>query len=153
MNLTPTIITYSAEEAFFTSVLLNVSPGLPYYRTTALERNSVTGVTYFSGMANGYVAINMSKEIAALITHDILLGEDLKITEEIIEDTICELTNILAGRVKSYIDPPGSSLHLSLPDICRSSDCLPAVQSDAKQITIPFCLEGGKFWVEVQMTQ
>ncbi len=151
MELTPTIIICSTEEVFSSSMVLDITPGLPYSRTEPTEGDSITGVIYFSGSATGYTRIHMSKDIADLVTRDFLFGEDLEVTEEVVHDTLRELANILAGRVKAYIDPPGSNLYLSLPELSLGNDFLPSSLSDAKRITIPFYLDDGEFWVEVQL--
>lgn len=151
MELTPSIIINSTEEVFAGFLLQDFTPGPPYFRTKAPEGDSITGVIYFSGCATGYTAIHLSKEIADVFTRDFLLEEDLEITQEVIDDIIRELTNILAGRVKSYIDPLGSNLHISLPELSRGIDFLPASLPDAKKITIPFHLDDGEFRVEVQL--
>jgi len=153
MELTPTLLISATEEVFSSSVIQRIEPGSPYFRTEVPEGESITGVIYFSGNATGYAAINMSKETADLVAHDFLFGVDLQVTEEVIEDILGELANILAGRVKSYIDPPGSNLHLSAPEINHGNDFLPASLPDAKKVTIPFYFDDGGFWVEVQLAQ
>lgn len=153
MELTPSIIIYSTEEVFASSVLLSITPGTPYYRTEAPAGESITGVINFSGSATGYAAIHLSKETADLVTQDFLFWEELEITAEVIQDTICEVANILAGRVKSYLDPPGSNLKLSLPELRQGNDFAPAALPDAKRITLPFYFDDGEFWVEVQLAQ
>jgi chemotaxis protein CheX len=152
MNLTPTIIIYSTEEVFSTSALLNISPGRPYYRKAKPESKSLTGVTRFSGKASGYAAIHMRNEVADIVTHDLLSGEDLVIDKAVVQDTVCELTNIFAGRIKSYLDPPGGSLQLSLPELHEGENFTPPTDPDAKKLTVPFHTDGGDFWVEVQLT-
>jgi chemotaxis protein CheX len=151
MELTPAIIINATEEVFSSFMLLSMTPGLPYYRTKALEGDCIAGSIYFSGCATGYAAIYLLKETAELVARDFLFEEDLEITAAVIDDIICELTNILAGRVKSYIDPPGSNLHLSLPELSRGSAFSPAPLPDGKKITVPFYLDDGQFWVEVQL--
>jgi len=153
MELTPEIIIYAVEEVFSSSILMSIDPGTPYHRTAPLDADSFTAVIFFSGSASGYAALHMSPRIAALVTQDLLYWEE-ETLEESIPDTLCELTNILAGRVKSYLDPAGSNLQLSLPELFQGNDFVPAAQPDATRLTVPFNLaEDNHFWVEVELLQ
>ena len=153
MDLTPSLIINSTEEVFSCIMLQSITPGPPYYRAETPAEDGMTGVIYFSGGTTGYTAIHTPMETAEMVARDFLFGEDLDITEEVIEDTMREVVNILAGRVKAYIDPPGSNVSLSLPELRRGNDFSPAPLPDAMRITVPFYLDDGQFWVEVQLVQ
>ena len=150
MELTPEIIIYAVEEVFSSSIILSIAPGVPFRRATPLDAGSFTAVISFSGSASGYAALHMSPKSAALVTREILYWEE-ETLEESIPDTLCELTNILAGRVKSYLDPAGSKLQLSLPELFQGNAFSPAAQADATRLTVPFNLADDHFWVEVEL--
>lgn len=152
MILNPSTI-ISATEDLFSCVSMSASPGLPYLRTDEPANDSITGIIHLSGKAEGYAALHMSLETAKLIVRDFLFLEEEDIETEALVDAVCELVNILAGRIKAYIDPTGGHFKLSLPSICWGKQFAPTDLHDADKVTLPFYLDDGEFFVEIQLAE
>ena len=79
------------------------------------------------------------------------LGMDVAEIDEDVRDAIGELANMLAGNMKSVLDPNGSEVQLSMPSAVHgeeySVDCL----ANADTVTVPFSFNGSRFLVELQI--
>ena len=150
MNMVETIIP-ATEDLFSSFVSLNASAGTPFQRTNVPESDGHTGIVHFSGQTSGYVALCLPAETAALTTKLFLFLEAEDVEDEQIKDAVGELTNILAGQVKSLVDPQGSHVKLSLPLICPKQDFIAVDLPGTERVTVPFYTDDGDFFVEVQL--
>ncbi|SHJ35592.1 Chemotaxis phosphatase CheX [Malonomonas rubra DSM 5091] len=141
----------ATEDLFSSFVSLSASAGTPFQRADVPEADGLAGIVHFSGQTSGYVALCLPAETAALTTKLFLFLEAEHVENEQIDDAVGELTNILAGQVKSLVDPQGSNVNLSLPMICSKQDFTAVDLPGTERVTIPFYTDDGDFFVEVQL--
>jgi chemotaxis protein CheX len=140
----------STQEIFSSMIMLDVTPGEPFIRNNDRLVNSISGIIGLAGSTRGMLAIHMANDAALAIT-TAFLGMDVKKIDDDVRDAIGELANMLAGSIKSILDPAGSDIKLSMPSAIYgedySVDCLAGVQT----VTVPFAFDGLDFLVELQL--
>ncbi|MCF6178185.1 MAG: chemotaxis protein CheX [Geopsychrobacter sp.] len=149
MNLIQTIID-STTEIFSNMVMLGITAGLPFERKDEPFNDWISGIIYLEGKHKGSLAIHLPCQTATLVTGSYL---DLEIEE--IDDDACdavgELANMLAGNLKSVLDPGGSDVQLSLPSLLFGEEYIVDRLPNTTKITVPFYLDDGDFLVELQL--
>lgn len=144
------IIIDSTQEIFSSMIMLDVTPGAPFKSRSEMLKNSISGLIGMAGSMKGLLAIHLPNPVALAVT-TAFLGMEVEEIDEDVRDAIGELANMLAGSVKSYLDPKGSEIKLSMPSAVYgeeySIDCL----ADAQSVTVPFTLEDKTFHVELQI--
>jgi len=140
----------STQEIFSSMIMLDVTPGEPFIRSHNMLKNSISGLIGLAGTTKGMLAIHLPNAAALAVT-TAFLGMEVEEIDEDVRDAVGELANMLAGSVKSALDPKGSDIKLSMPSAVYgeeySVDCLAHAQS----ITVPFQLEELTFLVELQI--
>lgn len=151
MKLTQHIID-ATQEIFSSMIMLEVAPGEPYQRKNDALTDSISGLVGLAGTTKGLLAIHLSRPAALAVT-SAFLGMDVEEIDEDVRDAIGELANMLAGNLKTAIDPKGSDVKLSMPSAVHgeeySVDCL----AGAESITVPFTFSADCFMVELQLRQ
>lgn len=140
----------STQEIFSSMVMLEVTPGEPFIRIDEKLVNSISGIVGLAGTTKGMLAIHMSNDAALAVT-TAFLGMEVSEIDEDVRDAIGELANMLAGSLKSILDPNGGDIKLSMPSAVYgeeySIDCL----AQAQAATVPFSFDGMNFMVELQL--
>lgn len=140
----------STQEIFSSMVMLEVAPGEPFVRIDEKLTNSISGIVGLAGTTKGMLAIHMSNDAALAVT-TAFLGMEVSEIDEDVRDAIGELANMLAGSLKSVLDPGGGDIKLSMPSAVYgeeySIDCL----AQAQAATVPFSFDGMNFMVELQL--
>ncbi len=140
----------STQEIFSSMVMLEVTPGEPFVRVDEKLVNSISGIVGLAGTTKGMLAIHMSNAAALAVT-TAFLGMEVSEIDEDVRDAIGELANMLAGSLKSVLDPSGGDIKLSMPSAVYgeeySIDCL----ANAQAATVPFSFDGMNFMVELQL--
>lgn len=146
------IIIESTREIFSSMIMLEVTSGDPFQRGHEKLNNSISGLVGLAGTIKGMLAIHLPDQTAITVT-SAFLGMGVEEIDEDVRDAIGELANMVAGNIKSALDPKGSDIKLSMPSAVYgeeySVDCLAHAQS----ITVPFELEGKTFLVELQIRE
>ena len=146
------IIIDSTQEIFSTMIMLEVTPGEAFNRGDQMLTNSISGLVGLAGSIKGMVAVHLPNPAAKAVTKA-FLGIEVEKIDDDVRDAIGELANMLAGSIKSALDPKGSDIKLSMPSAVYgeeySVDCL----AKAKRFTVPFGLGEDTFLVELQLRQ
>ena len=146
------IIIEATQEIFSSMIMLDVTPGEPFQRGKEMLKNSISGLIGLAGTTKGMLAIHLPNQTAIAIT-TAFLGMGVEEIDDDVRDAVGELANMLAGNVKTALDPKGSDIKLSMPSAVYgeeySVDCL----ANAQSITVPFALEGDTFFVELQVRE
>lgn len=88
-----------------------------------LKEQRVVGVIGIGGSATAALYLDVPHALAGEVTKIAMgLGDNENATDHDINDTICELTNMSAGKVKSFLADSGWPCVLSLPSIVRALD-------------------------------
>ena len=140
----------ATQEIFSSMIMLEVVPGEPFRRRDSTLTNSISGLVGLAGSTKGLLAIHLSKPAALAVT-TAFLGMDVEEINEDVCDAIGELANMLAGNMKTAIDPKGSEVKLSMPSAVHGEEYTVDCLADAESITVPFTFNGDDFMVEVQI--
>ncbi len=142
----------STQEIFSSMIMLEVTPGQPYERAHEPLRNSISGIIGLAGSTKGLLAIHLPNSAALAVT-TAFLGMEVEEIDDDVRDAIGELANMVAGNLKSALDPSGSDIKLSMPSAVHgeeySIDCL----ANSQTVTVPFSFNGDNFLVELQFRQ
>ena len=140
----------STQEIFSSMIMLDVKPKDPFIRKDERLINSISGIVGLAGTTKGMLAIHMANNAAMAVT-TAFLGMEVDDINEDVRDAIGELANMLAGSLKSILDPGGGDIKLSMPSAVYgdeySIDCL----ANASAVTVPFTFDGMNFMVELQL--
>ena len=84
--------------------------------------HAVTSIIGFVGAVCGSVSINMSSTAAKFLTGRILGGEQTELTNDAL-DTICEVINIIAGKLKAILSTSEYKIEkISVPSVVVGSN-------------------------------
>ena len=112
----------------------------PFPREHTPLKNSISGIIGLAGNLKGLLAIHLPNATALAVT-TAFLGMDVEEIDDDVRDAIGELANMVAGSLKSAIDPSGSDIKLSMPSAIHgdeySIDCL----ADAITVTVSLQLQ------------
>jgi chemotaxis protein CheX len=145
-------ITDATQEIFSSMIMLEVNPGTPFSREQGMINSSISGIIGLAGSLKGLLAIHLPNKTATAVT-SAFLGMDVEEIDDDVQDAIGELANMLAGSLKTALDPSGSEIKLSMPSTVHgeeySIDCI----ADAEIVSVPFTFNGDQFVVELQYRQ
>lgn len=140
----------STQDIFSSMIMLDVTPGEPFLRNNDKLLNSISGIVGLAGNTKGMLAIHMTNEAALAVTAA-FLGMEVDEIDEDVRDAIGELANMLAGSIKSILDPGGSDIKLSMPSAIYGEDYTVDCLAGAQSVTVPFTFDGLGFMVELQL--
>jgi chemotaxis protein CheX len=133
-------------------IMLEVTPKEAGKRTDPAFSDSISGMVGLAGTVKGNLAIHLPSSVATAVT-TAFLGMEVETIDDDVCDAIGELANMLAGAVKTAIDPSGSDIKLSMPSTVYgdsySLDCLDCGVS----VLVPFDLDGTEFSVELLLAE
>lgn len=140
----------STQEIFSSMILLDVTPGEPFIRNKDKLTNSISGIIGLAGSTRGMLAVHMANAAALAVT-SAFLGTVVEEIDDDVRDAIGELANMLAGSIKSILDPNGSDIKLSMPSAIYGEDYSVDCLAGAQAVTVPFTCDGLVFLVELQL--
>jgi chemotaxis protein CheX len=142
----------ATQEIFSSMIMLEIQPGEPFQREDSMLTNSISGLVGMAGSSRGLLAIHLSNSAALAITGAFLGMEPESIDGDVC-DAVGELANMLAGNIKTVIDPSGSDIKLSIPSAVYGEEYTVDCLTNAQSITVPFTFSGCSFMVEMQVRQ
>ncbi len=140
----------TTQEVFSQFIGISVKPGKPFIFNPSETRLNydISGIIGLAGEVVGFVIISFPK-IVALRTVSKLTGNEMKIFDELVVDSVGELINIIAGNSKKEMEE--FRIVISLPSIVRGVNHQLAWISGVPVICIPFECEYGGFYVFVSL--
>jgi CheY-specific phosphatase CheX len=103
----------------------------------------IVGNVGFTGKANGLVYMNLSVPFAELCTRTLLgmtAAELNKVGDDVVNDTVGEFTNMIAGSFKNGFCDAGYSCILTTPSILRGTDLsILSVSSSVRRVHVFEC--------------
>jgi chemotaxis protein CheX len=106
----------------------------------------ISGIIGLSGEATGMVVINLSEEVAIKAASKLLLEEQTKINDEVI-DAVGELANMIAGQAKAELTE--YNLSISLPSVVTGEGHEVRFPSNKPPLCVPFETDLGPLFLEV----
>lgn len=139
----------SAASAVFTTMLSYTVEFEPANAEHLAGGEHVAGTVGLTGAFNGMIYLYASAEFARKITCSMLGMTDSEIeSNEMVNDVIGELTNMVAGHVKTRLDNGGSRCIMTIPTVVRGRDFRVAPVGGAVRKTVYFRCNGGRVLVE-----
>lgn len=145
-------ISEATQEIFSSMVMLEVSPKEARQRTSPTFVKSISGIVGLAGTVKGNLSIHLPAEVATTVT-TAFLGMDVDEVNEDVCDAIGELANMLAGAVKTALDPAGSDIKLSMPSTVFGDEYSLDCAHCGISVLVPFELEGREFSVELLLAE
>jgi chemotaxis protein CheX len=137
-------------EIFSSMIMLEVTAKEATQRTNPHFENSITGMVGLAGTSRGNLLIHLPASVATAVT-TAFLGMDVDSIDDDVCDAIGELANMLAGAVKTALDPGGSDIKLSMPSTVYGESYSLDCHDSGTNVLVPFDLDGGEFSVELQL--
>lgn len=143
------IISAATSEIFETMIFMEMSAGDAVMDKNAAFPSQITGNLGLAGGLKGTLAVHCPENIAVAIT-GALLGMEVEGIDDDVKDTIGEITNMIAGGIKTYLAGEDRDLKLSIPTVVVGKSYRIAGMSGAHRVVVPFTLAEGQFWVELK---
>lgn len=148
LNLGETLIA-STKEVFDTMVMMETTPeALPEGQAGSISA-SVTGTLGLAGDLRGILNLHFPDEVARDITAS-LLGMEIEELDDDVKDAIGEITNMVAGGIKTALAREGMDLELSIPTTVAGKSYQVNCFSGANRVIIPIAVPKGTFWAELK---
>lgn len=145
------IIRNSTHSVFSTMLGTELSPLEAIEDPTPFQQSEVIGFIGMAGDFAGYVSIHVSRRQATDFTAR-LIGVDVEevTSEDEIRDAVGEITNMLAGNVKTALSALGL-VEIALPTVVMTPKAELRVRG-ARGVAVPFEDYTGVFHVEVVLS-
>ena len=138
---------------FTTMVQIEPRVGEIKIKEDDISKGDVTGMLKMEGdTAKGSVSISFTKPVVFDIVKR-MLHMDIQEIDEIARDMAGEMANIVVGGAKNLLEESGYKIDMSLPEVFVGDDHRIEHSFNGKTIEIPFSLDSGDFFVEVNFTE
>lgn len=144
-------MTRHLQEVF--STMLSMSPEACEGTEPPQAANRVTGVVGMAGEEiDGVLYLHLGDDLAVKATAAMLgMGPDDGIGEAEVNDVVGEITNMVAGGLKSHLNDLGAGCAMSTPGIIRGSSFVVETVPDVVRELLGFDCEGSRLLVELHI--
>jgi len=143
----------STQQVFETMVCQPLGSKTPIEGNALRPRSNVVGTVAFTGDRCGMVAFYSTTETAARIAGAMLGIPAAEVNGEV-ADAIGEITNMIAGTLRTRMNDSGSRWAISVPTVTIGSDFYTTYVSDVRRALCPFTMsEGDEVFVELILTE
>ncbi|MDD5169593.1 MAG: chemotaxis protein CheX [Syntrophales bacterium] len=122
--------------------------GKPYTKQDSIACGDVSGIIGITGGAVGSLAISFT-ESSILAIAGTMLGETYKDVCRDIFDTVGEITNMISGVARTYMEREGLTVYAAIPTVVYGSNHVIMHILKSPSIVIPFSTKYGQFFVDV----
>lgn len=127
--------------------------GVPAAPTARSDMGAVTGwIELTSPRLTGWMSVSFEAALIAGIVER-LLGECVEGITADVQDTVGELTNIIAGRVKAGFSERGVSFAMSSPAVTVGPAAASAAPAEAPITAVPFLTGAGGFVLQLCLAE
>lgn len=121
----------------------------PYLKGTQPNWGDVSGIIGFAGeKVIGSVAISMPQR-SALGVYELMMGDTVTEITPDVQDSIGELTNIVAGNAKNFFAENGMHFNITVPSVIVGKRHNISYKENGKVLVIPFDMEKAPFVLEL----
>jgi chemotaxis protein CheX len=135
-------------EVFETMILRSLTQGVPIEGDALRPRSNVVATVSFAGAESGIVAFYSTKDAACEIA-GALLGMNPAAVYGDMPDAIGEVTNMIAGALRTKMTDAGSPCAMSIPTVTVGSDFYTKYVSDVRRVLCPFKMGEQEVFVEL----
>ena len=107
-------ITESTKTLFETMIMMDLKSDESSLVDETQIKTDVIGMVSFTGKYHGVIALFCSKQFALKVASNMLMTEMTMFTSEV-KDAIGEVSNMIAGNVKTKLTAQYGDMHLSIP--------------------------------------
>jgi chemotaxis protein CheX len=140
----------SAREVFEMMVMCQLELGTPIEGDALRPKSNVVGTISFAGSESGVVAFYSTMDAATQIAGNMLGLPAAEVNGEM-PDAIGEITNMIAGALRTKMKDAGHPWAISIPTVTIGSDFYTRYVSDVSRILLPFRMDAHEICVELIM--
>lgn len=128
-----------------TMVPMDFEPGVYEENNLVFVGDHLLGMIQVQGKLSGSITVSVPAQLAFAMTSAMLEEEIDNLSDDVYE-TIAEITNIIAGGVKTFLSQKEEIFSLGLPQVLelKGGRQLP---DDKQRVVVPIKTEKGKFMV------
>lgn len=112
----------------------------------------ISAIISFAGDYVGVCVVKLTKTLALKIT-SIMMGEEKSVLDDDVKDAIGEITNLVAGGMRTKMNPEGYNFNITTPNIVVGTGHRTRVPQDLNVQVIPFFFANQKMCVELGVKQ
>ncbi|MDH5445200.1 MAG: chemotaxis protein CheX [Gammaproteobacteria bacterium] len=138
---------------FTTMIQLEPVAGDMRVKSDDIASGDVTGILKMDGdTAKGSVSISFTKPVVIDLVKR-MLHMDIQEIDEIARDLAGEMANIVVGGAKNLLEEQGYKIDMSLPEVFEGEGHQIKHYFDGETVEIPFKLDSGDFYIEVNFVE
>ena len=138
----------STREVFEKMIMKTLIFGTPIEGDALRPRSNVVATISFAGADSGIVAFYSTIDAACQIA-GAMLGMDPSEVNDDMPDAIGEVTNMIAGNLRTRMTDAGTPCAISIPSVTVGSDFYTKYVSDVRRVLCPFKMEDQEIFVEL----
>lgn len=142
-------IVAGTKEVFSTMLMVELEEGSPVYENKAIFTSNLTSIIGLGGDIRGMLAVHCPEVVAKNITSG-FLGMEVDELDEDVKDAISEIANMVAGALKISFKKNDIDIQLAIPTAVIGSSFKTSGFSGAYCISVPFSMDGDRFWIEMK---
>ncbi|MCX5846386.1 MAG: chemotaxis protein CheX [Deltaproteobacteria bacterium] len=131
-----------------TMAFVDPKPGKPYLKKDNLAVGDISGIIGLTGAAKGSMAVSFSEKCILKIVSN-MLGEELKAIDKDIEDAVGEITNMISGNARKFLEAEGYTITAAIPTVVSGRNHKIKHVLGGASIIIPFEIDGEPFVVDI----
>lgn len=131
---------------------IEAQAGKPYTKVDTTACGDVSGIIGIMGNAVGSLAISFKEPCILAITSR-MLGETYNDICRDVFDTVGELTNMISGVARNYLEKEGLKAYAAIPTVIYGKNHVVLHILKSPSIVIPFDTAHGQFFVDVCIKQ
>lgn len=128
--------------------LIEPRPGKAYLKESSIAGGDVSGIIGFTGDVVGTLAISFSEACICNICSR-MRGELYSVVNQDVFDAVDEITNMVSGVARTYMEKDGMALYTALPSVVYGKNHTINHIINSPGIVIPFSTDQGAFVVDV----
>ena len=137
------------KEVFSMMIMVEVSEGQTITSDKKDLTADLTSIIGFAGGLSGMVAIHCTGAFAKKMTTS-FLGMDVDGLDDDVKDAVGEVTNMIAGNLKTSFQKMGKDINIAIPNTVVGKELKLCGFAGAMGHLVPFESELGEFWVELK---
>lgn len=138
---------------FATMMQVEPEAGISRIKQDDISKGDVTGLLKMEGdIANGSVSITFTKSVVIDMVKR-MLNMEIDEIDEIARDMAGEMANIVVGGAKNMLEEQGYTINMSLPEVFDGEGHRIEHSFAGETIEIPFSIDSGDFYIEVNFTE
>ena len=107
-------ITSSTKTLFETMIMLDLQPNNAFFEDETQIKTDVIGMVSFTGKYHGVIALFCSKRFALKVASTMLMTDITEFNNDV-KDAVGEVSNMIAGNVKTKLTAQYGEMNLSIP--------------------------------------